>query len=115
MLLLQIYTRHNIGVMLSITWIFPAMIFALPVLGLSIRENVTWRCEWRNGNSLRKFTIFYLYVIPLTILFFCYTCIFVTVRKMQKGFGDILDTNTRKTSKQGTFIIYVNQIIHTWT
>ena len=119
MILLQIYTRFNIGVMLSITWIFPAIIFALPVFGLwgnsDIRENVTWQCEWRDGDSLRKFAFFYLYVIPLTILFVCYTRIFVTVRKMQKSFSDILDTNTGKISKQGTFIIYVNQIIHTWT
>ena len=102
--------------MLSITWIVPAIIFALPVFGLwgnsDIRENVTWQCEWRDGDSLRKFAFFYLYAIPLTILFVCYTCIFVTIRKMQRSFGDILDTNTGKTSKQGTFISYVCQIIH---
>ena len=60
--------------MLSITWIVPAIIFALPAFGLwghsDIRENVTWQCEWRDGDSLRKFAFFYLYVIqsvPLTI------------------------------------------------
>ena len=106
--------------MLSITWIFPALIFALPVFGLwgnsDIRENVTWQCQWRDGDSLRKFAFFYLYAIPLTILSVCYTFIFITVRKMQNSFRETLHTNAEKTlSKKETFISYVSQIIHTWT